>query len=124
MLIEKPFAPNPKVTLENISQHSTSDASPTATPVMTTVTSTSSPHTTSQLVLPTIHLGNTSVPCNSGRGPPQTRCQAVVSQGARFKINRSATSQAVEQLLDVLDKVTKEMQCEENIEEADSGGSS
>ena len=42
-----------------------------------------------------------------------------MSQGARFKINRPVTSQAVEELLDVLDKVTEELQCKESIEEVD-----
>ena len=42
-----------------------------------------------------------------------------MSQGARFKINRPATSQAVVQLLDVLDEVTEELQCKESIEEVD-----
>ena len=41
-----------------------------------------------------------------------------MSQGAKFKINRPATSQAVVQLLDMLDEVTEELQCEENIEES------
>ena len=41
-----------------------------------------------------------------------------MSQGSRFKINRLVTSQAVVQLLNVLDEVTEEMQCEESIEEA------
>ena len=43
-----------------------------------------------------------------------------MSQGARFKINRPATSQAVVQLLDVLDEVTKEPQCKESIEEVEN----
>ena len=42
-----------------------------------------------------------------------------MSQGARFKVNRPVTSQAVVQLLDVLDKVTEKIQCEECVEEAD-----
>ena len=40
-------------------------------------------------------------------------------QGARFKINRPATIEAVVQLLDMLDKVNKELQSKENVEEAD-----
>ena len=43
-----------------------------------------------------------------------------MSQGARFKVNRPTTRQAVVQLLDVLDKRTKEMQWEESIEEVNS----
>ena len=43
-----------------------------------------------------------------------------MSQGARFKVNRPVISQAVVQLLDVQDKVTEELQCEESMEEADS----
>ena len=43
-----------------------------------------------------------------------------MSQGVRFKVNRPVTSQAVVQLLDVLDKVTEELQCKENMEEAGS----
>ena len=96
-----------------------SGASPTLTPVMTTMTSTSLPLTTSQPTLSTFSSASTSLPVKPGRGPPQTRCQAVVSQGAKFKVNRSVTSQAVVQLPDVLDKVTGELQCEESIEEAD-----
>ena len=63
------------------------------------------------------YLLSTSLPVNPCRGPPQTRHQAAVSQSARFKINRPVTTQAVGQLLDVLDEVTQ-LQCEESIEEA------
>ena len=41
----------------------------------------------------------------------------MVSQGAKFKVNRPVTSQAVVQLLDVLDKVTEGLQCKESMEE-------
>ena len=41
-----------------------------------------------------------------------------MSQGVRFKANKSVTSQAVVQLLDILDEVTEEVQCEESAEEA------
>ena len=42
----KTFCPKPKNALKNVSQPSMSGASPTATPVMPTVTSTSLPQTT------------------------------------------------------------------------------
>ena len=41
-----------------------------------------------------------------------------MSQGSRFKANRPVTSQAVVQLLDVLDKLTEDLQCKESVEEA------
>ena len=41
-----------------------------------------------------------------------------MSRGAKFKVNRPVTSQAVVQLFDVLDAVTEEFQCEESMEEA------
>ena len=85
-----------------------SDVSPTVTPMVTTVTSTSLPPTTSQPTPPATSSGSTSLPNNPSRGPPQTRHQAAVSQGARFKVYRPVTSQAVVQLLDVLDEVTEE----------------
>ena len=66
----KTFHPKPQNTLKNISQTSTSGASPTAMPVLTTVTSTSSPQTMSQLAPSMISSGSTSLPANSGRGPP------------------------------------------------------
>ena len=106
----KTFHPKPQCAPNNIRQPSISGASPTVMPVMTTVTSTSLPKTTSSTTLSTISSGNTSLPVNPGRGPPQTRCQAVVSQGTRFKVIRPVTSQAVVQLPDVLDKVTEEPQ--------------
>ena len=40
-----------------------------------------------------------------------------MSQGARFKANRPVTSQAIVQLLNVLDEVTEELQCKESVEE-------
>ena len=43
-----------------------------------------------------------------------------MSLGARFQVNRPVTSQAVVQLLDVLNKGIEKLQCEESIEEADS----
>ena len=43
-----------------------------------------------------------------------------MSQGFRIKVNRPVTSQAVVQLLGVLDKVTEELQCEESLKEANS----
>ena len=43
-----------------------------------------------------------------------------MSQSARFKVNRPVPSQVVVQLLDVIDEVTKELQCEESVEEASS----
>ena len=36
-----------------------------------------------------------------------------MSQGARFKVNRPVNNQVVVQLLDVLEEVTEELQCEE-----------
>ena len=112
------FCSKPQSAPKNISQPSTSGASPTVMPVMTVVTSTSLPQTMAQPTSSTISSGSTSLPVNPGRGPPQTRHQAVVSQAARFKVNRPITSQAVVQLLDELDKVTEELQCKESIEEA------
>ena len=43
-----------------------------------------------------------------------------MSPGVRYKVNRPVTSQVVVQLLDVLDKVTEELQCEKSVEEANS----
>ena len=43
-----------------------------------------------------------------------------MSPGARFKANRPVTSKVVVQLLDVLDKVTEELQGKESTEEANS----
>ena len=57
--------------LKNVSQPSMSGASPTATPVMTTVTSTSLPQTMSILPPSMISSRSTSLPVNPGRGPPQ-----------------------------------------------------
>ena len=62
--------------------------------------------------------GSTSHPVNPNGGHPQTRHQATVSQGARLKANGPVTRQAVLQLLDMLYKVTEELQCEESTEEA------
>ena len=67
----------------------------------------------------TIISGSTSLAVNAGIGPPQTIHQSAVSQGTWFKVNRPVTSQAVGQLLDVLDEVKEEIQCEERIEEVD-----
>ena len=68
----------------------------------------------------TISLGSTSLQVIPGRGPPHTRGQAAVSQGARFKVKRYVTSQAAVKLLDVLDEVTEELQCKDSMEEVDS----
>ena len=95
-----------------------SGASPAFMHVMTTVTSTSSPQNTSHPTPSTISSGSTSLPVHQGRDPPQTRHQAAVSQGARFKVNRPVTSQADIQLLNVQDDITEELQCKESIEEA------
>ena len=73
------------------------------------------PQTTSQPT-PSTSSGSILLPVNPGRGPPQTMHLAAVSQCARFKVNRPATSQAAVQLLDVLDYVTEELQCEESVE--------
>ena len=43
-----------------------------------------------------------------------------MSQGARFKVNRTVTSQAVVQQLDVLDEVTEELKCKQTVEETNS----
>ena len=42
-----------------------------------------------------------------------------MTQGARFKVNRATTSQAVVQMLDIQDEVTEEMQCKKSVEEVD-----
>ena len=63
-----------------------SGVSPTVTPVVTPVSSTSSPPTTSQPTPTAMHSGSTSLPTNPSRGPPQTRHQAAVSQGASLKL--------------------------------------
>ena len=86
---------------------------------MTVLTSTSLPQTMPHPTPHTICSGSTSLPVNPGRAPPQTRCQAAVSQGARFKVNRPVTSKAVVQLLDVIEEVTGELQCEGSVEETD-----
>ena len=90
------------------------------TPALTTETSTSSPQPCPYL--PHLLLVQ-EVPCtwlNPKRGPSQTRHQAAVSQGASCKANRPVTSHAVVQLLDVLDEVTEELQCEESMEKVSS----
>ena len=81
------------------------------------VTNISLPSTISLPTLSTTSSESTSHLVNSNRGPPQTICQAAVSQGARFKANRPVTSQAAVQLLDILDKFTEELQCEESVVE-------
>ena len=89
-------------------------------PVVTTMANTSSPLAMS-LPTPTVTSpGSVLHSVNSKRGPPQMQCQAVMSQGARFKANRPVTSQAVEQLLDVIDEVMEELQWEESSKEANS----
>ena len=106
----KTFCPKPQNAPKTTSQFSTSGVSLTVTPLVTAVTSTSLSQTTSQPTPSATSSGSTSLPTNPGRGPPQTRHQAAVSQDARFIVNRPVTSQAVVQLLDVLDEVTAELQ--------------
>ena len=79
-VIGKMFCPIPQSILKNISQPSMSGASPTATPVMTAETGTSSPQTMSQLAPSMISLGITSLPVNLDRGPSQPRHQTAVSR--------------------------------------------
>ena len=88
--------------------------------MVTAVTSKSSPQPHPNLPPPATSSRSTSHPVNPDRGPHQTRHQAVVSQGARFKANRPVTSQAVVQLPYVLDEVTEELQCKESAGEASS----
>ena len=88
--------------------------------MVTTVASTSSLPNMSLPTPSTTSSGNTSHPVNQSRGPLQSRHQAAVYPGVRAKVNRPATSQAVVQLLEVLDEVTEELQCEESTEEANS----
>ena len=107
------FCAKPQNGPKTISQPTARGVSPTVTPVLTSVTSASLSQTMFWPTQPTISSASTSLPVNPGRGPP-------VSQGARFKVNRHVTSQAVVQLLDFLDEFTEELQCKENIEEVDS----
>ena len=62
---------------------------------------------------------STSAPVDITRVPPQMRHQTVALQGASLKVNLSATSQAMVQLLEVINKVTEELQDEEELEGAD-----
>ena len=87
------------------------------TPVVTNVASLSSPSTMS-LPTPTVTSpGSAQHSINPNRGPTQTLHQAVTSQGARFKTHRLVTHQEVVQLLDMIDE---ELQCEETTQEANS----
>ena len=117
MTIEKPLpqtSPKPPI------QPSIDGVKPTVTPVVTTVTNTSSPPTMSLPTPSTTSSGSTSHPINPNRGSTQTGHQVAVSEGAMFKANIPVTSQALVQLLDVLDEVTQELQCKESTEEASS----
>ena len=118
--IRKTFHLKPQNTPKTPSQPSPSGVSQTVMPMVTAVVSTSLPQTMSQPAPSATSSGSTSLLTNPGRCPPETRHQAAVSQDARFKANRPVTSQAVVQLLDMLDKVTEELQCEESMEEASS----
>ena len=66
----KTFHPQLQSALKNITQPSMSDATPAVMPVMTVVTSTSSPQTTSQPTPYTISSEGTSHLVNQGRGLP------------------------------------------------------
>ena len=66
----KTFHPKPQSASKNVSHSSMSGASSTVMPVMTAITSTSFPKTTSQLTPSTISSGGTSLLANPGRGPP------------------------------------------------------
>ena len=112
--------PKPQNALKTTGQSSMSGVSQAAMPVVTTVTTTSLSETMSWPTLSATSSGSTFLQTNPGRGLPQTRHCAAVSQGSTFKSNRPVTSQAVVQLLDVLDEVTEELQCEESVEEATS----
>ena len=53
------------------------------------------------------------------RSPPQTRCQMVAPQGARLRVTKSAMSQGVVKLLEVINDVTEKLQGEDKVEKAD-----
>ena len=97
---------NPKTPI----QPSISGAGQVVTPLVTTVTSTSLPPTTSLHILTATSPGSALHSVNPDRGPPQTWYIAVTSQSARHKANKPVTSQAVVQLLDVIDEVMEELQ--------------
>ena len=116
----KTFCPKPQNAPKTTSHCYISGVNPAVMPMVTNVTSTSLPPATSWPTSSATSSGSTSHPTYLGRGPLQSRHQAAVSQGARFKVNRPLTSQGVVQLLDVLDEDTEEMQCKESVEEAGS----
>ena len=89
------FCLKPPNTPKTASQPSTRGVSPTVMPVATALTSTSLPPTMSHTTPAATSSGSAYLPPNSGRGPPQARHQAAVSQGVRFKTNRPVTSQAL-----------------------------
>ena len=101
-------------------QPSACGVNPTVTPVATAVASTSLPPKTFLPTPSTTSSGNIPPKGNPNRVPPQTKSLAAETQGGRVKINRPVTSQVVVQLLNVLDEVTEEIQCEEIAEEANS----
>ena len=106
---KKAFCPKLQTTPKTTIQPSMSGAGQTVMPVVTSVASTSLPPPVS-LSTPTV-TSLVSIPhlVNPNRGPPWARHQAAMSQGARFKANRPATSEVVVQLLDTLDEVTEEL---------------
>ena len=87
----KAFCPKPQNVPKPTSQPSTSGVSPTATPVVAIVTSTSLPPNTSKPTPSAASSGSTSLPNNPSRGSSETRHQAGVSQGANFKVTHSLT---------------------------------
>ena len=113
----KAFCPKSQTTPKTSIQPTTSGVSLTVTPIVTSLTSTSSPPTP---FLPTPFATSSGSTVYPGRGPPQTRHQEAVYQGAMCKANRPVTSQAVVQLFDMPDVVSEELQCKESIEEARS----
>ena len=114
----KAFCPIPQTTPKTPVQPSTTGAGQTVMPVVTAVTSISTAPMMSLTTPPMTSWGSTSHSVNLSRSPPWTKCQAAVSQGGRLRANRPFTSQAVVYLLDLLDEVTEEVQCEESMEEA------
>ena len=114
------FCSKPQTIPKTIIYPSAGGVNLTVTSMVTTMASTSLQPNMSSPTQSATSSGNTSHPVNPNRGPPQTKHQAAVSQGARVKANRPVTSQAVVQLLDVLDEITERIQCEESAEETNS----
>ena len=87
MCNQRAFCPKHQTTPKTPVQPSTSGADQTITPVMNAIASTSSSPTTSVPTTTTTSPGSTLYLINPNRGPPKSRHQAVMPQGAKFKAN-------------------------------------